>query len=199
MRTVELFPTKIYTDMFPVITGDPDLWVDELRKTHIDWHRYKNVERGPTSPSRINLLYTKDTALDAFKEKYIKYFSDLHGVDLIPHTLWMNFASKNEHHGQHCHYRMKKLYSIVWYIKHDGKNGNLVIHNTNPQKLLPLGPEPLTVMSSFQHGVIAIPSWLEHETEANHTDNERISIVMDIGLPLDAPISDAEKLLNDAV
>ena len=94
---------------------------------------------------------------------------------------WVTQTMKNEY--AHVHTHGCHDISGVYYFKTNGEDGNLFFKTPVPQVAMSyvFGHLPTDVQFQPEVGAIVLfPSWLEHSTRANLTDNERISVSFNI-------------------
>lgn len=98
---------------------------------------------------------------------------------------WFNITEKNQKHQMHIH--PHHTISGVYYHQMKKEMGGIIFRNPNPfvaNHLFPEGPtSPNMITFVPEEGtLILFPSWLEHGTEDNQTDEDRISISFNIDI-----------------
>jgi uncharacterized protein (TIGR02466 family) len=82
---------------------------------------------------------------------------------------WINYYNKYQYQERHDH--VPGYISGVYYLKTNGKDGNLRIHK--PNQLMQHGQ---VEYAPKEGRLILFPSWLEHSVRPNMTNDTRISV-----------------------
>ena len=136
---------------------------------------------------------------DLFLKKYIehcasRYVSESRWSFIKPDTdyeavvdeSWINIDGKGCYQAAHTHPR--SIISGTYYHQCDGDEGNLVLYNPIPYIQYGQFPENIYTCGGelpvqIQKGkLVMFPSWLQHRTDCNKTDKERISIAFNISV-----------------
>ena len=176
-----------YKETYPIWNKKLTKVIDELRDTDSPYLS----QRVPVGTKQPNILYD-NPELNEFKEFIqhvcLMYAMDTkwtalkenrrYGIDLT--ASWVNILNKNQF--QHSHVHPNSQISGVYFHKCEGDEGQLVLHNpvreirmgNFPENLYTCGGEyPVPLEPNM---ICCFPSWLEHKTMSNLTDNERITI-----------------------
>lgn len=106
-------------------------------------------------------------------------------------TFWININPKHAYNALHDH--PQSLLSGVYYVQVDDKSGKLRFRDPRAGKRMSPWPVAEGKESDQRHWdrvsykpvagrLIMFPSWLEHDVEANLSENERISISFNMNL-----------------
>ena len=110
---------------------------------------------------------------------------------LVIETFWVNVSPKYAYNSLHEH--PQSLVSGVYYIQTDEKSGSLRVRDPRDAKRMSPWPVAKDKKSDQRHWdrvnyepiagrLIMFPSWLEHDVEANLSDQERISVSFNMNL-----------------
>ena len=182
---IPLYSQSINQDSFNIIK-------DEV-KEYINLNPTKFIETWdcPTK-STINLPKHKNIKSELL-EKEIKIHNELYfkhwgfkTSNLNLSSLWINISPPNAYQEPHKHttYHRKQLFSGVLYIEVQDNSGDLIL--VNPvEDLLGLMPFSNSIIPRHkikpQNGlIVCFPSWMEHYTNQNKTNTNRISISWNI-------------------
>jgi len=98
---------------------------------------------------------------------------------------WLNITRKGNYHNFHIH--AHHSISGVYYHKMNPNMGGITFRNPNPimsNMMFPEGPisPNMITMVPEEGSLIIFPSWLEHGTQKNNTDEERITLSFNINI-----------------
>lgn len=110
---------------------------------------------------------------------------------LVIETFWVNVNPKYAYNALHDH--PQSIVSGVYYIQVDGDTGRLRFRDPRAAKRMNPWPVDADKKSDQRHWdrvsytpvagrLIMFPSWLEHDVEANLSDQDRISISFNMAL-----------------
>ena len=118
-----------------------------------------------------------------FTNPVVKYFHDLlyKNGEVSMFESWINYQGNHQHQRQHTHHG--SVISAVYYLKTNGKDGNITFHP--PLSVMevkdPASDEWNYSMISYppvEGRLFVFPSWVPHSVGDNMTDDTRISIAM---------------------
>jgi len=123
-----------------------------------------------------------DTLKNVVQEHLSNYLTDVsstvHDIKIV--ASWLTKTLKGQSIAPHSH-RGKDI-SGVYYVNSNGQDGDLILYSPNPVidntkfinsgNMLTIAPKP--------GQIIFFPSWMLHSTTKNSTDNERVSLAIDM-------------------
>jgi uncharacterized protein (TIGR02466 family) len=119
----------------------------------------------------------KSFILDSANEFLKQLYKNSKPLKLV--QSWVNYCHTNQY--QNIHHHLPNCLSGVYYIKTNGKDGNLRIYP--PSIVMGLDATQATNLThnSIEYGpeegkLIMFPSWMQHSVVANFTNAVRISI-----------------------
>jgi uncharacterized protein (TIGR02466 family) len=128
-----------------------------------------------------NLIILKNFIESSVREFCKHLYADT--VELNIRDSWVNYFNPGQYEERHCH--TPALISGVYYLKTNGKDGNLTIFPSTIG-LESSGPKPTQLgYSSVEYGpeegkLILFPSWVPHAVKMNKTQDTRISIAFNL-------------------
>ena len=190
-----------YKETYPVWNKKLTKVIDELRDTDSPYIS----QRKPVGTRQPNLV-CDNPELEEFREfiqsQCLTYAMDTkwtalqenhrYGIEIT--ASWVNIITKGQF--QHSHVHPNSQISGVYYHKCEGDEGQLVLHNpvreirmgNFPENLYTCGGEyPVPLEPNM---ICLFPSWLEHKTMSNLTDNERITIAFNASITEITPEQD---------
>jgi len=190
-----------YKETYPVWNKKLTKVIDELRDTDSPYIS----QRKPVGTRQPNLV-CDNPELEEFREfiqsQCLTYAMDTkwtalqenhrYGIQIT--ASWVNIITKGQF--QHSHVHPNSQISGVYYHKCEGDEGQLVLHNpvreirmgNFPENLYTCGGEyPVPLEPNM---ICLFPSWLEHKTMSNLTDNERITIAFNASITEITPEQD---------
>ena len=190
-----------YKETYPVWNKKLTKVIDELRDTDSPYIS----QRKPVGTRQPNLV-CDNPELEEFREfiqsQCLTYAMDTkwtalqenhrYGIQIT--ASWVNIITKGQF--QHSHVHPNSQISGVYYHKCEGDEGQLVLHNpvreirmgNFPENLYTCGGEyPVPLEPNM---ICCFPSWLEHKTMSNLTDNERITIAFNASITEITPEQD---------
>lgn len=131
-----------------------------------------------------NLLSTGSVEIlkGVFLKHLDQYLTDVNSAvtDVQVIASWLTKTRKGQSIEPHSH--VDKDISGVYYIKTNGDDGDLILYSPNPAVgttgFINSGNMLSTKPKAGQ--VVFFPSWILHSTTRNRTDNERISLAVDM-------------------
>ena len=131
-----------------------------------------------------NLLSTGsvETLKGVFLKHLDQYLTDVNSAvtDVEVIASWLTKTRKGQSIEPHSH--VDKDISGVYYINTNGDDGDLILYSPNPAvdttKFINSG-NMLSIKPKAGQ-IVFFPSWILHSTTRNRTDNERISLAVDM-------------------
>jgi len=148
--------------------------------------KIQNMVWGDNVASTFN---TTKNILDEYQlsnlKNYILFVANEFNKNLYPNkniitinNCWVNYNIKHQYQNKHNH--LPYDISGVYYIQTNGKDGDLIFSNLNPNTHILKNTSVFTcseVSYAPEEGkIIMFPSWVEHSVRANMTDSTRISV-----------------------
>ena len=206
---MELFPIKVHPKEHQdsEIVQEIDDLISLLNETQ-DWASVSYMSPNAMQET-IHGTHSKQHLLQLFKkhlmpkltsflgeeiEEYVKsikqqipnsesaYIEPLKGGWEISQS-WINICPSGKKFERHTH--AGQIISGVYYHKTRPEQGGILFYNPNPfAKMCLWGSEEEGIyFDPVPESVILFPSWLEHQTEPNGTDDPRYSIAFNVHLP----------------
>jgi uncharacterized protein (TIGR02466 family) len=154
------------------------------RSNELGWHSPTNMhKREMFKPICECILGMAETIADSMNMRKDRR--------LTIETFWVNVNPKYAYNALHDH--PLSVVSGVYYVQSDEKSGCLRFRDPRGGKRMNPWPVDKDKKSDQRHWdrvsykptpgrLIMFPSWLEHDVEANQSDNERISISFNMNL-----------------
>ena len=190
------FATPIYCDgidtaTFEIVQTEFNAVVDDLKsknkfQKNPNWESNTHKITDPTFKENILVDYELPEFEKELQRHLYSYMfqvnSEWDGIkDFEVIESWLTQTSKGEYAHNHSHGSAD--IAGVYYVKTNGKDGDLFLNNPN----IPLSHSyafsnlPVTVFHPPQEGkIVLFPGWIEHGVKVNNTDNERISFSFNI-------------------
>ena len=116
-------------------------------------------------------------------QSYVKAFGNDIPMEYIIDSAWLTKTVKGEHALQHSHGCSD--ISGVYYLKTNGKDGNIFFHDPNSYMvgnlIMDLAVNATNCELPLQQGLIHMwPGYMSHGTRYNQTDDERLSLSFNI-------------------
>ena len=210
MPHYNLFPTPIYSDPATLSNYDPvqlevKAVLDIVKQTgegiSYTYHNIEkwNIENSTKSDGFIihdNIIKTYNmhklqSRIEEALERYANnsgWFGLKRSGSFKIMNSWMNINKKGIHHEYHCH----PGYTLagVYYFRVNELQGGINFNNPNQMMYnmaFPGGDRyPASINIVPRDGdIILFPAWLQHSTDVNKSDEERVSIAFNIDYIVD--------------
>ena len=184
MRSIKIFPDPVWKGTFP---GR----IDKILSKADNFKSDKNVTTKKLA-GHTQKYNTKDyphdwPELDEFNQWFSKGFQTVWqdwDLKLEPYQdlrfkSWINYNSKNDYLLEHTH--PNDVMTVVFYLQKKKNTGNLQVLNpmmyhwqNNPDTKF------WKTIPAETSDVIIIPGWMMHKVEINDSDEERISMTINV-------------------
>ncbi len=154
------------------------------RSNELGWH-------SPTNMHKRDMFKPLCDCIDGMAATIADSMNMRRDRQLVIETFWVNINPKYAYNALHEH--PESVVSGVYYVQSDEKSGHLRFRDPRAGKRMNPWPVAEDKKSDQRHWdrvshkpiagrLIMFPSWLEHDVEANLSDQERISISFNMNL-----------------
>ena len=181
MNEYGLFPTLLWS-------GDLDLDLAELRKEIYKFQKVNPSENYSNAGGYQGHGFDYKPLVDAIKDVIPRYEDPELGDLFIGHNMWVNINGRGAHNRRHVHADGIHFLSGVYYVTVPENSGHImfydprptIIHSFADTRYYGQGIPGVYPIQPKENMLLLFPSWLEHEVEANQTNEDRISISFNI-------------------
>jgi len=180
MKEYGLFPTTLWA-------GDLDLDLDELRKEIYKFVKVTPSENYSNAGGYQGHGFKYKPLIDAIKDSIPRYEDPELGDLFIGHSMWVNINGCGAHNRRHTHADGIVLLSGAYYVTVPENSGDILFFDPRPtiihsfaDRYYGQGIPGVYPIQPKENMLLLFPSWLEHEVEANQTNEDRISISFNI-------------------
>jgi len=195
-QALELFPIKIYRDVYPNIVDLKHNLFSKLDKVFQESSNNNNafMRQGTlcsyNSNSYLHTEFPEETKdvvefIEQCAREYWAVSSYYQGLDPFVFQMWANVTPKDGYIDSHLHGNMP--FTGVLYIDASSEQGNLFIENPMEMVLMnqPIGPDikyPLGEEITVKSGdLIMFPGYIRHSVKPNLSDRPRLILAFNIG------------------
>jgi uncharacterized protein (TIGR02466 family) len=186
-KIIPLFPTPLYVSQINLLKDE----IDFIKNTH-----YLRLRDSSGFMSKNNNILKKNNLKNLKKQiiEHLKFykeevFSISNNINVFIKHAWLMKHIKGDK--SHKHFHQNSLISGIVYVKTPKKSGNIIFHKKNSiiNDISPLINLNFNEFNLFNSGawnldieenmIVLFPSYLDHSTEANESDDERYCLSFD--------------------
>ena len=195
-QSLELFPTKIYKDVY---LGTDNLKNNLFSKLYNIFEETKDnnnvfMKNGTLcsyhSAPDIHIKYPEETKevvefVEKAAKEYWKSCNYHQGLEPFVFQMWANVTPKGGFIDSHLHGNMP--FTGVLYVDASPEQGNLIIENPMEMVLMtqPISPDikyPIGTEIEVQTGdLVMFPGYIRHSVKPNLSDRQRLILAFNIG------------------
>lgn len=182
---LELFTTPVWTVENTILANDLNNLKDFCYGAAKRWPLDKPVsKRGGKNSQPLNfnnplLLQIINTSLQKVLASYKPT------VEVILEKYWININSPGAYNIRHTHPR--SVLTCTLYIQTPSNSGDLVLYNMNPAQIFAAYSNNYKQYNFTEYRIkpkpglfVAFPGWLDHSVDVNESNEDRLSISMNI-------------------
>lgn len=185
IKELELFTTPVWTVENSIQQGDLDNLKEFCYSAADRWPLLKSVsKRGGKNSQPLNFnnpLLLK--FINSSLQKVLAIYKP--SVELVLEKYWININTPGAYNVRHTHPR--SVLAGTLYIQVPENSGDLVLYNMNAAQIFAAYSNTYKQYNFTEYRIkprpglfVAFPGWLDHSVDINQTQEDRLSISMNI-------------------